>query len=299
MILGLQRRTAEVGRIRLGVKTTGSNGKERPTKLDRLRFTSARKDLIEKVAVLYGGTVEPWHPARGNAQWEVITQTDSVPVMVPPQDPAESQWYEAWSAGGCQRRCNGQREMISGGACLCDPDRRDCQMHTRIRVMLKEIPGIGVWRVDTGSYYAALELPGVTEFLAQAEGVIPGRLTLDQRTVTRAGMTKKFAVPVLDVEGFTPDEILSGRVPALVAARAAAAIDAATADTGLPAIAAGPDLASLIATCDSKDELTVLWKRFGCEGLLNDDLEKVFKARADEIAELPVDAEIVEEPAGW
>jgi hypothetical protein len=226
-IIGLQQQQTEVGRIRLGVKVTAANGRERPAKLDRLRFTSPRQALIERIAELYRGKAEPWQPPKGSAQWQVITETTEVPVLVPPQDPAQSQWYEMWSAGGCQRRCDGVNERISNSPCMCDPDARDCKMHTRLRVMLEEVPGLGAWRVDTGSYYAAVELPGIAQLLAQAQGTIPARLVLDQRTVVRAGKTHNFVVPVLHVEELTPAQLMSGRVQELITANRAAAIDAA------------------------------------------------------------------------
>lgn len=225
-IIGLQQSQTEVGRIRFGVKVGGGRG--RPTKLDRLRFTSPRRVLIEQIAAKYGGTVEPWQPPRGNQQWQVITDTAEVPVLIPPQDPADSQWYEMWSAGGCLRRCDGQQEKISRQACLCDPAARDCKIHTRLRVMLEDIPGLGAWRIDTGSYYAAVELPGIAQLLAMAQGAIPGRLVLDQRTVTRQvdgrPQTFNFAVPTLHVDEITPKQLLSGRVQELIAARNNAAI---------------------------------------------------------------------------
>lgn len=225
-IIGLQQQQTEVGRIRFGVKT--GTGRGRPTKLDRLRFTSPRKSLIEKIAALYGGKVEPWQPPKGSQQWQVITDTAEVPVLVPPQDPAESQWYEMWSAGGCMRRCDGQQERISKSSCLCNPEARDCKMHTRLRVMLEDVPGLGAWRVDTGSYYAAVELPGVAALLATAQGAIPGRLVLDQRTVTRQvdgkPQTFNFAVPTLHVDDITPKQLMSGRVQELISARNAAAV---------------------------------------------------------------------------
>lgn len=301
MILTLQRRQTEVGRIRLGVTVPISNGKTRPAKLDTFRFTSSRKDLIEQVAALYGGQVEPWEPLRGNSQWQVITEATEVPVLVPPQDPAEGQWLEAWSAGGCVRRCDGQTEMISGKPCMCDPDpaERECKMHTRVSVMLAQVKTIGVWRVDTGSYYAATELPGVAELLAAAGGTIPGRLVLNERIKTRGGKTKRFVVPVLDVDEFTPDEILSGKVPELAAERRAAAIDGRA--TEQAAIGSGPDLAGIVRDCETRDELKALWGRFGSEGVLTDELRAVFKdtgARIDEVSDV-VEAEIVQEPTEW
>lgn len=300
MIIGLQQQQTEVGRIRLGVKVATSSGGQRPAKLDTLRFTSPRRDLIEKVAELYGGKVEPWQPLKGNAQWQVITTSTEVPVMVPPQDPAQSQWLEMWSKGGCLRRCDGQTERISGNPCMCDPDpqERDCKMHTRVNVLLEEVPGIGVWRVDTGSFYAAVELPSVAAILAAANGLIPGKLILDQRTVTRGGKTFNFAVPVLDIAEFTPAELLSGKVPELAATRRAEAIDARS----RVAIAAGPDYSSLLLAVTTIPALTDLWEEAGNAGALTDELRAEFEAKGAAIRKAaarkptePVDAEIVEE----
>jgi hypothetical protein len=299
VIIGLQQQQTEVGRIRLGVKVATGNGGSRPAKLDTLRFTSPRRELIEKVAELYGGKVEPWQPLKGNSQWQVITTSTQVPVMVPPQDPAESQWLEMWSRGGCLRRCDGQTERISGKPCMCDPDpqERDCKMHTRVNVLLEEVPGIGVWRVDTGSFYAATELPTTARILAEAEGLIPGKLILDQRTVTRGGKTFNFAVPVLDIAEFTPAELLSGKVPELAAARRAEAID----NRSRVAISAGPDYSSLLFAVNTIDALTDLWEEAGNAGALTDELRAEFVAKGAEIrgrrANEPIDAEVVEEVA--
>lgn len=297
MILGLQQQQTEVGRIRLGVKVATGNGGSRPAKIDTLRFTSPRRDLIEKVAELYGGKVEPWQPLKGNSQWQVITTSTEVPVMVPPQDPAQSQWLEMWSKGGCLRRCDGKTERISNNPCMCDPDpqERDCKMHTRIRVLLEEVPGIGVWRVDTGSFYAAVELPSVAKILAEANGLIPGKLILDQRTVTRGGKTFNFAVPVLDIAEFTPAELLSGKVPEMAAQRRAEAID----NRSRVAIAAGPDYSSLLFAVTTREAFEDLWAEAGSAGALTPELRSEFEAKAAELRRLqegePVDAEIVEE----
>lgn len=297
-IIGLQKKSTEVGRIRLGVKVPTANGKTRPDKLDRLRFTSPRKNLIEQIASRYGGEVEEWQPPKGMRQWQVITNVTEVPVMVPPQNPGESQFYEMWSKGGCQRRCTGQRELISGGSCLCDPEDRDCKIHTRLQVLLKDVDGIGVWRVDTGSYYAAVELPSVAAILARAEGIIPGKLILDQRTITRNNKTHNFAVPVLDIADFTPAELLSGKVPELAAERMAAAIDGQK----RTAIAAGPDFTRMLQAARTIPQLQAVWEQADEAGAITDKLREAFAERGSEIrADKPVDevvdAEIVEEAA--
>lgn len=211
-LLDLQRRIAESGRIRIGRKVDGG----RPSKLDTFRLTSADGKRIEQAAEIYGGKPGQWVAPAGK-QWELITERDSLDVIVPPSDLAFSQSYELWSAGGCQRRCDGVTEQISDGACRCDPERRECDIHTRLSVMLRELPGLGVWRLDTQGYYAAVELASAVEIIQLAAGrgaLLPARLRLEQRSVKRPDakgkpQTLRFAVPVLDIE-MTPAQLLGG-----------------------------------------------------------------------------------------
>lgn len=304
MIIGLQQQQAEVGRIRLGVKVATKSGATAPSKLDRFRFTSPRRNLLDTIASLYGGKVEAWQPPKGNSQWHVITNATEVPVIIPPQDPAESQWFEMWSKGGCQRRCDGQQERLSGEPCLClaqgcPPEQRDCKLHTRVRVMLADVPSMGCWRVDTGSYYAAVELPGIAAMLAMAQGVIPGKLILSQRTVTRtvqgAPKTFNFVVPVLDCDAFTPRELVSGRLPELIAERAAAVVEGQQ----RTAIAASVDYPSLIDAAKTVEALKELYAQAENDGQLTEELKGWFGERAEEIraavrpAEPVVEGEIV------
>jgi len=216
VIIDLQRRLAEAGRIRIGQQIASGNGRKRPEKLTTFRLTSGDRTRIEQAAQLYGGTPEPWEAPAG-AQWEVVTAADSLNVIVPPADMSFSQHYELWSGGGCQRRCDGRSESISDGPCICDPDRRECNIHTRLSVMLRDLPGLGVWRIDTSGYYAAVELQGAVEVVQLAAGrgqMLPARLRLEQRMVKRVGQgTRRFAVPVLDVE-VSPGQLMAGGSPA-------------------------------------------------------------------------------------
>lgn len=210
-IIHLQRRLREVGRIRLGQQVATSSGKKRPEKLDRFRLTSRDEQVIRAAAVVCGGEVKQWKAPDGN-QWEVITDTAVMPVVVPPGDMSFSQWFELWSAGGCQRRCDGVTEHLSERPCLCDPDvderDRECNMTSRLNVILPEVPGFGLWRVESHGYYAAAELAGVVELCERASmagHMLPARLRLDQRMVKRIDRqgkahTFRFAVPVLDLD---------------------------------------------------------------------------------------------------
>jgi hypothetical protein len=210
-ISDLQRRIAEVGRIRIGQQVK-SGKTTRPSKLDFFRLTSPNRQRIEQAARLYGGDVKEWEAPAG-AQWEVITKTAVLPVIVPPSDMAFSQWYELWSGGGCLRRCDGAVDSIGDQPCVCNPESRQCDIHTRLSVMLRDMPGLGLWRIDTSGYYAALELQGAVDVMrmaAAAGTMLPAQLRLEQRMIKRAGeQTKRFAVPVLDVE-ISPAQLLSG-----------------------------------------------------------------------------------------
>ncbi len=214
-IIDLQRRLAEAGRIRIGQQVDTGNGRKRPEKLATFRLTSPDRNRIEQAARLFGGTPQQWQAPAGN-QWEVITETDSLNVIVPPSDMSFSQHYELWSGGGCQRRCDGRYNSITDSPCVCDPEHRECNIHTRLSVMLRDLPGLGVWRIDTSGYYAAVELQGAVEVVQLAAGrgqMLPARLCLEQRMVKRAGQgTRRFAVPVLDIE-VSPGQLLGGGQP--------------------------------------------------------------------------------------
>lgn len=246
-IIDLQRRLAEIGRIRIGQQVPTNNGKSRPEKLDTFRLTSADKVRIDHAAGIYGGTPQQWQAPAGQ-QWEVVTQASALDVIVPPSDMAFSQHYELWSAGGCQRRCDGMTEAITQGPCLCDPEQRACDIHTRLSVMLRDLPGLGVWRIDTSGYYAAVELQGAVQVIQVAAGqgrMLPARLRLEQRMVKRTvdgkSQTRRFAVPVLDVE-VSPGELMARPQTAEVRTpQQAAQLDGSARLTPVPAsLPAGP-----------------------------------------------------------
>lgn len=207
-IIDLQSRARELGRIRIGVQVPTASGKTRPEKLDRFRVTSASQALIQRVAELYGGEAKPWDN-HGAAQWEVITASTRLPILLPPQP--ISQYYELWSGGGCQRRCDGQTELLKDKPCLCDPDpvKRKCKPTTRLNVILRDVEGIGVFRLESHGYYAAIELPDVALFVSRGGSYVSAWLSLEQRTALRDGKTLRWMVPTIEVD-VTPAQLLSG-----------------------------------------------------------------------------------------
>jgi hypothetical protein len=266
-ILDIQTRARELGRIRLGQVVKASSGKTRPAKIDRFRFTSYSRELLEQVAALYGGDVRAWQPQGGGAGgFEVLSDAVRVPILVPPQP--VSQWYEMWSAGGCVRRCDGQTEILSDKPCLCspEPEQRECKPTTRLNVMLRDVPGLGVWRLETHGYYAAVELPAVAQFLANARGYVPAALVLEERVAKRGGETRRYMVPAIEVEQVTPAQLLAGQGGSDFQPPAIGNGDA-------PALDGGPSWQDLTEGAATLEELHQIWKAAAAAGALTDDLK--------------------------
>lgn len=206
-IVDIQRRLREVGRIRIGEQVPTQSGGTRPVKLSTFRLTSRDRQVIEAAADVFGGSAGEWKNAPDGPQWQVTTESDALPVIVPPGDMSFSQSYEVWSAGGCKVRCDGRWDHIADKACHCHPEARACDIHTRLSVIVPDLPGLGVWRLDTQGYYAAVELGGIVDVCAQASArgaMLPARLRLEQRSAKRVQngkvVTLRYAVPVLDVD---------------------------------------------------------------------------------------------------
>ncbi|MBB3041182.1 hypothetical protein [Nocardioides soli] len=277
-ILDLQKRSRTLGRIRLGQK--GDRGQ--PQKLDRFRLTSASEPLLNKVAELYGGEVHPWTPAGGSPAFEVITDSRRLPIMVPPQP--VTQWFEAWRKSGCVHRCDGRTNVLTDEP--CDPEDALHQEATekpttRLNVVLRDVEGVGVWRVETKGWNAAAELPDVAEFLAQAGGYVDGWLALEQRTsVDNSGskaVTRHFMVPIIEID-VTPAQLMAGR------GRVAAPVLTGGPVGDRPALAAaGPDYVALAADATTVEEVRGLWTRANDAGHLTQGLDEHLKRRAHEI----------------
>lgn len=267
-ILTLQRRLREAGRIRIGQQVATSNGKRRPAKLDRFRLTSSDRTPLDAAAALYGGQVERWTDAPIGEQWELITATNVMPVVVPPEQMAFSQWNELWSGGGCARRCDGVTEQLTDQSCVCvAEDDMQCKPTTRLSLILSDLPGLGVWRLETHGYYAATELAGTVEICAAAAShgqLLPAVLRLEQRQVKRIDekgkpVTRNFAVPILDIPlrptslagalGGQPQATLDQPAPAAISAGpdGARASGWRPMEIGAPQSEGPPDIAAAVA----------------------------------------------------
>lgn len=224
----LQARAAKVGRIRTGISVI-KDGKQRPEKLTRFLLTTESRHVADAIAEVYGGKVDPFHPMGGAQRgWQVLVDIDEIPVAVPPGEQVLSQWWEMWTAGGLQRRCDGETASVWEGTkdnpkpeqrvpCKCPADLGDraaaaalktpkaCRPSTRVSLILPDVPGTGTFMVESHGIYAAQELGGVAELMHRASSagvILPAVLRLEQREgVRRPGQTtNRFAVPVLQLQ---------------------------------------------------------------------------------------------------
>ncbi|MEU1071853.1 MULTISPECIES: hypothetical protein [unclassified Streptomyces] len=318
-LLNIQRRTAEHGRLRTGY----TNG-NRPMRSATWVITSHSEEHVQTAATLWGGTPEPWTPLNSTlAQWRVITKASSIEALITPGDPL-NQYNEMWSAGGCQRRCDGETELLTRQPCIClrqfgeEWHQRKkgtvCSATSRLNVMLPDLSGMGMWRAETHSFYAASEWGGMVDMVlagTDGRGFVPVTLRIEPRQVIREGKTKKFPVVVVELRGVTPRQALAGPMTAAVAldpaaGRAVAAIEASR-----------PDYLALAAGALTSDDVRDVWRQALDAGHVDrkgtDELSQQLMAIAAEKdaetaqADVPrapepdedgaYDAEIVDDPA--
>lgn len=217
----LIQRPLELGRIRMGEKSQAGH----PVRLKTFRLTSVSKSLLEAAAVKYGGTVRPWPEAPDEGFWQLVTGAAELNVLIPASFGVISQSLELWKGGTCERRCDEKTESISGKPCLCAAEgftgaERPCELMTRLRVMMPDLPGLGVWRLDTSGFQAATTLPSTISLLTRLTPGqwVPAVLRAEQRSKKERQpdgkvQTHRFVVPVLDLpNGVTIGAIVGGAV---------------------------------------------------------------------------------------
>lgn len=293
-IINRQRQLAEQGRLRLGytvpAKTKDGRDTTRPVRSETWIITSHSKEHVETAATLWGGEPHEWEPmGNGARQWRVITTSNAIPAILPPGDPL-NQSYEQWNRGGCVRRCNGLTEELSGSPCICLAQhgeqwyelssREVCSSKSRLKVLLPDMPGLGSWRMETGSFYATDEIAGMVDTIRGAVGesvLVPVTLRIEPRTRVAGGETKQFVVPVVELRGVTAGALLSGQ-----------AIETRTLTTGNPDSptplalqAARPDYRGMGDAASTVDAVREVWEQAREAGHLTDELKAHLTARVD------------------
>jgi hypothetical protein len=316
-ILTLQRQVRELGRLRAGLSVPSSTpGKLRPQSSPNWILTSPNRDYIDAAAAIWGGPVDLWQPlGNGPKVWRVITERPRIPAILPPGDPL-NQAYEMWSAGGCQRRCDGEIEQRTQQPCLCraqfgddihlvpslGPDKKPqrCQIHTRLSVFLPDLPDIGMWRVETHGYWPSVRITGYVEFIKGQVGtsvMVPIGLGIEPRTKVTDGKTSHYVEivvslwnPVTFGEIAASPQVLAIGGPAddrtIEAPPERPAIGAAPSNgTGVPEPVAADavDWLARFAAASTMDELRDLWRQAGGANALDEDTRKAWHAKGMEL----------------
>lgn len=339
-------------RVPTGGTDRRGNPRTRPNKLETFRVTSPHRAVIEAVASLYGGTVQAWRGPSG-PEFEVVTPAKELPVLVPPQqiDPN----YELWGNKVRMRMCDGRTERIRSESCLCErfanhdhaywqgvctvcglrqgwagPGhehhyeygycttcgcRRPCKPTTRVNVMIRGVPAIGVFKVESHGFHAAAELTGLADMITRAPVPLPGMLGMrleDQAKLVVNGdgertESRKFWVPEIRFDWLTPDMAYTGSARLEQAARAqiaasdrtALAIEAAPADDDEERLTVD-DVKRLIREATNLKQVQQLWRDAHGAGVLDDELSRLLTAKADDFpvatsSDETVDGEVVEE----
>ncbi|RRQ79371.1 hypothetical protein CQW39_09485 [Streptomyces griseofuscus] len=291
----MKRQAAELGRIRTGYSRPNPkpNGRPIPVKSKTFILTSHSREYIAAAAELYGGEIEQWTPqGQPVAQWRVVTEATELRAILPAGDPLD-QANEKWTAGGCERRCDGVTEKLSGRPCICLAQYGDdwherkpeevCRPTSRVGVFLPDLPDLGVWRLETKSYYAADALAGGLDTVLQAtggRGLLPVRMWIEQRKAVRRGKTKQFQVIVVVPSLPKLRHALSGPIST------AAALDPASLDR--PAIEAAPaerpDYLAEARACRTADDVIGVWHKARAAGHGSDELRDDLKAIAEDIS---------------
>lgn len=239
-LAAMDSRIPEAGRIRLGIKT----GKGM-TSLDTFRFTSPDFDVIKRLAILYGGEAKPWRDPKASPpdQYEVITKVKELDVYLPAD--ALSVWYELWSGGGVQRRCDGEScqvpRVVPGGwemsesPCIClARQQMECRPYTRMNVILPTIPFRGVWRLETKGWNAAKELPGmvnIIEAMTRQGRLVEAKLHVERRAQQTPAGKRNFVVPGVTLKHTAEDMLAGAANLTAVAAGGTGALTMAALDT--------------------------------------------------------------------
>jgi hypothetical protein len=216
---GVTPRVQEIGRIRMGEKSKSGY----PVKLKTFRLTSNDRKVLEAAVALYGGEVKAWSDAPDEGMWQVTTAASELDILIPRALRAVSQSWELWQGGTCERRCDGRTEQLSGSDCICGPARGSsdefCDVVTRLSVVLPRLPGLGVWRLDSGGWNAATTIPATLDFMLALDPrpMVPAVLRAVQASSKVRGddgkvTTHRFVRPQLDAPGITIGQLVGSGI---------------------------------------------------------------------------------------
>ena len=183
------RRLPRLGKIRLGEKALSKNGNPYPKAVDYFVCPP-------EVQAVYG------------------EKPRTLDIMFPVNDPDTffPQWYKRYgSSTGLVCKGDGETAIMQGQdgemqEIECIPDecewyaKKHCRRLANLQFLLPKVPGLGVWQIDTTSFYSIININSSLEMVQAVAGrvhMLPLQLVLKPQEVAPDG--KKKTVYVLDL----------------------------------------------------------------------------------------------------
>lgn len=184
-------------------------------------------------------------------------------------------------------------------------DGKACKPTTRLSVVLPDVPGLGVWRLESHGWNAAHELGTTAEFLArlmEARTYVPAIMRLERRRQVSGGRTREFVVPVLTLRETVRSMIegpTSGRIELPPPPPRALALEAAKKPAAAEPVEEGPEgplpagdpgtpqeMAAAVAVCGDRARVDVLGRAARKAGWMDDFVLSRYAPNPDEAIEL-------------
>lgn len=215
-------RIPRLGKIRLGIKATNAQGKEYPKAVDyfvsdNADFHKTFGDKPKTIRIAFptddpGDWASQFYRAysrtrgllcKGNGEGcrrlvipERIQQTGDVTLLTH-EDKGDTAWLELSCPGkGCEFYASGQ-----------------CREIMMLQFLLPELPGLGIWQLDTSSINSILNINSgvaIIKALAGKIAMLPLRLEVVDQEATPEGRKKTIHVLQLNIDGRLSD--LKGRL---------------------------------------------------------------------------------------
>lgn len=190
----LDGRIPRIGKISAGytdVKTTNGKTVTFPVKSRTLVFRGSDRQPLDAAAAIVGGDVGASPNPRAQGLWRLVSRATTIDVMIADELGDRLGRYEFWGKHGKLRDCDGRScrflidvqnaERRDNVPCFCtahgltteDPDA--CRITTRLNMIVPafaEIPGLGVWQLESRSRTTFSDLKGLVR-LCRALG-LPG-----------------------------------------------------------------------------------------------------------------------------
>jgi hypothetical protein len=216
------RRIPRVGKIHLGVRKTNDNGKEYPTAVDYF--------VVKPDASTSKAAAKAFHDVYGDKPQEIT-------IAFPSNDPEQffPQWLSSYRGGNGRYElyCQGDGEVArrsdgEGGKVQIQCLYRDCPLYQegkckelgRLQFFLPDVPGIGVWQIDTTSFHTTVNLNGSIQMIRALTGgriaMIPLKLRIVPKVVNPDGKSKTVYVLTLGIDDLRLTDFLK-QTPLLAA----------------------------------------------------------------------------------